>query len=201
MRVRGVDVISWSPTTEGPVQLPVHEYRGVDVIGVAPGPSAGRAGFEAFYRREYGAVVAFAYALCGRGAAAEDLAQEAFLATFRHWAKVGDYDRPEAYVRHVVANMATSSGRRRRAEGRAMVGLAGRSRSSVDNLEPPDAAFWRKVRQLPTRQAQSVALYYLEDRSAEEIAEILHCSESTVRVHLHRGRLTLEEQLREGSQE
>jgi RNA polymerase sigma-70 factor (ECF subfamily) len=60
-----------------------------------------------------------------------------------------------------------------------------------------DAVFWQQVRSLPRRQAQSVALFYLEDRSAEEIAEILHCSISTVRVHLHRGRTTLERQLRE----
>jgi RNA polymerase sigma-70 factor, ECF subfamily len=80
-----------------------------------------------------------------------------------------------------------------------LVGLAGRARSSVDDLEPLDAAFWRTVRSLPPRQAQCVALYYLEDRSAEEIAEILHCAVSTVRVHLHRGRLILEERLRDGS--
>jgi RNA polymerase sigma-70 factor, ECF subfamily len=160
-----------------------------------------RAGFEVFYRSEYAAVVALAYALCGRGAAAEDLAQEAFLTTYRHWAKVAGYDKPGAYVRHVVANLAVSHGRRRAAEGRALMGLAGRASSSVDDLElePPDAAFWRTVRSLPPRQAQCVALYYLEDRSADEIGEILHCSGSTVRVHLHRGRLTLEERLRDGS--
>jgi RNA polymerase sigma-70 factor (ECF subfamily) len=98
----------------------------------------------------------------------------------------------------VVANLAVSYGRRRAAEGRALVRLAGRARSSVDDLEPVDAAFWRTVRSLPRRQAQTVALFYLEDRAAEEIAEILHCSVSTVRVHLHRGRVTLEEKWREG---
>jgi RNA polymerase sigma-70 factor (ECF subfamily) len=55
-------------------------------------------------------------------------------------------------------------------------------------MEPLDAAFWRTVRSLPPRQAQWVILFYLEDRSAEEIAEMLHCSASTVRLHLHRGR-------------
>jgi RNA polymerase sigma-70 factor (ECF subfamily) len=152
-----------------------------------------RAQFEAFYRREYAAVVALAYALCGRGGAAEDLTQEAFLATYRHWGKVGHYDRPDAFVRHVVANLAVSHARHRAVETRALIGLAGRARSPVDDLEPPDAEFWRTVRSLPHRQAQAVALFYLEDRSAEEIAEILHCSVSTVRVHLHRGRVTLEE--------
>ena len=156
--------------------------------------------FEAFYRREYAAVVALAFALCGRGTAAEDLTQEAFLATYRHWAQVGHYERPGAYVRHVVANLAISQGRRRAVEARALVGLAGRARSRVEDLEPPDADFWQTVRSLPPKQAQAVALYYLEDRPAEEIAEILHCSVSTVRVHLHRGRVTLESRWREGRQ-
>jgi len=176
------------------------ELRDADVIRRGAPPAATAAGFEAFYRREYAPVVALAFALCGRGGAAEDLAQEAFLSTHRHWAKVGQYDRPDAFVRHVVANMAVSYARRRAAEGRALVRLAGRARSSVDDLEPLDAAFWRTVRTLPPRQAQAVALYYLEDRSAEEIAEILHCSASTVRVHLHRGRTTLEDRLRDGMQ-
>jgi RNA polymerase sigma-70 factor (ECF subfamily) len=142
--------------------------------------------------------VALAFALCGRGSVAEDLAQEAFLKTYQRWARVAQYERPGAFVRRVVANMAVSLARRRAAEGRALVGLAVGARSSVDDLEPVDAAFWQRVRSLPRRQAQSVALFYLEDRSAEEIAEILHCSISTVRVHLHRGRTTLEEELREG---
>jgi RNA polymerase sigma factor (sigma-70 family) len=202
MRVRDVDVLSWDRTTGVQMGLTAGELHPADVDPVGASrvtAGATRAGFEAFYRREYAAVVALAFALCGRGGAAEDLAQEAFLSTYRHWAKVADYDRPGAYVRHLVANLAVSYGRRRAAEGRALMGLAGRARSSVDDLEPPDAAFWRTVRSLPPRQAQCVALYYLEDRSAEEIAEILHCAVSTVRVHLHRGRLTLEERLRDGS--
>ena len=199
MRVSGMEVLSWYRTSGVQVGLSARELGGVAADRQDAGPVTSRAGFEAFYRREYAAVVALAYALCGRGGAAEDLAQEAFLATYQRWAQVGRYDQPGAYVRHVVANMAVSYGRRRAAEGRALIGLAGRAASSVDDLEPPDAAFWRMVRSLPPRQAQSVALFYLEDRSAEEIAGILHCSVSTVRVHLHRGRITLEERLRDGS--
>ena len=57
---------------------------------------------------------------------------------------------------------------------------------------PEDAeAFWRAVRRLPTRQAQAIALHYLEDRSVKDIAIILECAEATVKVHLHRGRQAL----------
>jgi RNA polymerase sigma-70 factor (ECF subfamily) len=40
-----------------------------------------------------------------------------------------------------------------------------------------------------------VALHYLEDRPVAEIADILGCNETTVRVHLHRGRLALAKRL------
>jgi RNA polymerase sigma-70 factor (ECF subfamily) len=47
------------------------------------------------------------------------------------------------------------------------------------------------VRRLPKRQAQAVALHYLEDRSVEDIAAILECSTGTVKQHLHRARRRL----------
>ncbi len=159
--------------------------------------AAEAAGFEAFYRREYPAVVALAYALSGRTGAAEDVAQEAFLVAHQHWATVGGYDKPGAYVRRVVANMAVSQGRRRAAEARALKRMVGRREADGSMLDPPDAQFWRAVRSLGGRQAQVLALHYLEDRSAEEIGEILGCAPATVRVHLHRGRAALESRLGE----
>jgi RNA polymerase sigma-70 factor (ECF subfamily) len=52
---------------------------------------------------------------------------------------------------------------------------------------------WRAVRALPPRQAQAVALYYVDDRSVAEIAEILRCAEGTVKAHLHKARQKLAE--------
>ena len=42
-----------------------------------------------------------------------------------------------------------------------------------------------------------MALHYLEDRSVADIAAVLGCRESTVKVHLHRGRSTLARKLEE----
>ena len=55
-------------------------------------------------------------------------------------------------------------------------------------LSAPDDEFWKAVRTLPKRQAQAIALHYLEDLPIAEIAEILECAEGTVKVHLHKGR-------------
>jgi DNA-directed RNA polymerase specialized sigma24 family protein len=126
---------------------------------------ASSAGFEVFYRREYSAAVALAFALYERGGAAEDLAQEALVAAQQRSAKVGRYDRPDAYVRHVVVNTAVSYVHRWATEGRALVRLAGRTRPWINDREPNDAAFSRTVRSFPARKTQ-VALFNLEDRSA-----------------------------------
>lgn len=150
-----------------------------------------RPAFEDFYRREFRSVVALAYALTGSRVGAEDLAQEAFLAAHQRWDRIGEYDKPEAWVRRVLSNMAISAFRRRAAETRALARLALQRQEALPELEPPDVEFWGAVRSLPQRQAQAVALFYLEDRSVTEIADILDCSPSTAKVHLFRGRQAL----------
>ncbi len=146
--------------------------------------------FEAFYEREIRSVIGLAYALSGSSSAAEDLAQDAFLAAHRDWDRISRYDRPEAWVRRVVSNLAVSLFRRTVREARAIARIA---RPSVILPELPAEAdeFWGAVRSLPKRQAQAVALHYLEDRPVAEIAEILECTESTVKVHLFKGRRRL----------
>ena len=147
--------------------------------------------FAAFYQREYRNVVALAYALTGRAAVAEELAQDAFLVAYRNWARVSAYEVPGAFVRRVASNMAVSFTRRWAAEARALARLAARSPRWSSPLEPTDADFWRAVRSLPRRQAQALSLRYLEDLPDDEIAQVLGCSVATVRVHLHNGRATL----------
>lgn len=149
--------------------------------------------FERFYRREYRSVVGLAYALSGSSAACEDLAQEAFVRAHERWETVGAYDKPEAWVRRVAANLAVSRFRRLSSEAKAVTRLGGfrADTSTIPDLPSEADAFWAAVRGLPKRQAQAVALHYLEDLSVAEIAEILGCAPNTVKVHLHKGRRRL----------
>ena len=146
--------------------------------------------FEGFAVRERPGLLAFAWSLTGDRAAAEDLAQDALEKAWRHWDRVGGYDRPGAWARRVVANQAIDRGRRRDREHRALQRLDGLPGREVE-LPATDAGFWAAVRTLPGRQAQVVALHYLEDRSVADIAAVLEISEGAVKTHLHRGRLAL----------
>jgi RNA polymerase sigma-70 factor (sigma-E family) len=147
--------------------------------------------FDAFVRARYRSVAALAYALCGDLGRAEDLAQEAFVAAHRSWATVGDYDDPGAWVRRVVVNKTTSLRRRRSAESRALERFSGRRAETEAESDVDDAAVWSAVRALPRRQAQVVALTFLDDLDASEVARVLQCGEATVKTHLHRAKATL----------
>ena len=99
--------------------------------------------FEELYVREFGSIVALAYALSGSRAAAEDLAQEAFLAAHRNWETVADLDAPGAWVRRVVANLSASAFRRGVAETKALSRLAFGRQQVLPELSADDAEFWR----------------------------------------------------------
>jgi RNA polymerase sigma factor (sigma-70 family) len=155
--------------------------------------------FESFYEREYHSLVSLGYALIGSWPAAEDLAQEAFLAAHKDWPRISHYEQPGAWVRRVAANRAVSLRRRQLVEARSLLRLAGRRwwAGEADQTEQAEEAadFWRGVRALPRRQAQAVALFYLEGWPTAEIAGVLGCSDATVRAHLHKGRRTLARRL------
>ena len=150
--------------------------------------------FDDWYAMLYPSMVRLAFLLSGSFHVAEEIAQEAFLAAYRDWNKVSDYEQPDAWVRRVVVNKANSRLRRVYAEGRARFRWAGGRRVDFE-LPETATAFWKEVRDLPKRQAQSLVLYYSEGYSTTEIAGTLGCAEATVRVHLHRGRLTLAERM------
>jgi len=143
--------------------------------------------FDDFYRREYRQVLGLAFVLTGNQWVAEDTAQDAFAAAFRVWRSIVAYDSPGAWVRRVTCNRAASVLRRRVREAKALMRLAGRMQTPIE-LDEGDATFWQAVRRLPPRQAQVVALYYMDDYSVREIAEVLDCSEGTVKTHLSRAR-------------
>lgn len=152
--------------------------------------------FEVFYRREFPNAARLAYVLTGSMLAAEDLAQDALLAASRRWDEIRHLDSPAGWVRRVVSNKSVSLYRRSVAE------MSARMRLWSARPEPPDLApateeIWSLVRRLPPRQAQVVALAYVEDLSLEQIAAVLGISAPTVGTHLQRGRQRLAELLEE----
>jgi RNA polymerase sigma-70 factor (ECF subfamily) len=115
------------------------------------------------------------------------------LAAFQRWDRLAGYDRPGAWLRRVVINRAVSARRRHQAERRALELYAGSV--EVGRLDPRTEEVWSEVRALPKRQAQVIALFYLEGMTYIEIGALLGCGEATVKTHLRRARETLAERL------
>lgn len=155
-----------------------------------------REDFQSFYAREHRSVVGLAYVLSGSRWGAEELAQEAFTEALRHWDRIAGYDDPGAWVRRVAANKAVSWLRRRGAEARALLRIGGTD-YTVPPVDPTADHVWKAVRRLPNRQAQAIALRYLDGLEVSEIAGVLQCSVNTVHTHLRRARERLAEWLDE----
>jgi RNA polymerase sigma-70 factor (ECF subfamily) len=150
--------------------------------------------FDDFFRSEYPRLVPMLHGVVGDRGQAEDLAQEALAIAQREWGKVSGYELPGAWVRRVALNRASNVRRRR---DREVVALrrAGDPEPTVEEPAAVDTHLWRLVSALPLRQRGAVALHYIEDRPLHEVAEILECSEGSVKTHLSRARETLARQL------
>jgi RNA polymerase sigma-70 factor, ECF subfamily len=159
--------------------------------------AAGAEDFDAFYRRSYRPVLQLAYVLSGSWTIAEEVSQEAFL---RAIGRLDQLHNPDGWVRQVAVNLARSRLRRLGAEVRALGRLAARPVApSADHEQLPVVLdrFWSEVRALPRRQAQALALYYLEDRSVREVAALMGCREGTAKALLYQARHRLADRLAE----
>jgi RNA polymerase sigma-70 factor (ECF subfamily) len=147
--------------------------------------------FEELFAAEFPAVVRSVFVICQDLEQAQDVSQEAFIDLLRHWGRVSRYDRPGAWVRRVAIRKAVQvtkrESRRPWFERRAVRSAAG----GIPAVDLPDDGLWSAVRLLPPQQRAVVALFYYEDLSVDDVAGILGCSPSTVKVHLHRARETL----------
>ncbi len=149
-------------------------------------PADPLAEYSVFFGREFPRVVRSVYLIIRDSGRAEELSQEAFIQLFRHWKKVSAYERPEAWVRRVAIRLATRHARRERTRSEL-------ERQTVAPQSDADGRFdvLEALRELSMKQRAAIVLHYYEDRPVDEVAEILDCSENTVKSHLHRGRASL----------
>jgi RNA polymerase sigma-70 factor (sigma-E family) len=137
-----------------------------------------------------------AVALTGSRIDGEDLLQEALERLLRHWRRVGG--DPEAYLRRILYNLAADGWRRRgRWRGRlAEFGSQARAeQTSSDDVAAVDLrdTLVRLLQQLPPRQRAVVVLRYWEQRTEAETADLLGCTEGTVKSTAARGLRRLRE--------
>ena len=150
---------------------------------------AGERSFDSLYVREFPRLLALAMSLTGDKEVATDVVQDAFVRAIAKWPQIREYEKPGAWIRRVVINLATDRGRRLKSERRALTRAAARPRVLLG--EPELDTFWAEVRRLPNRQRSVIALCYALDLAVDDIAETLSVSVGTVTHSLHAARKTL----------
>jgi RNA polymerase sigma-70 factor (ECF subfamily) len=145
--------------------------------------------FDAFYATTSRRVLLHVYGICGDLGAAQDITQEAYARAWQRWAKVADYDNPEAWVRSVAWRLAAN---RRRGLQRW---FAARSRlgrgPTAPGPNPDRVAVTAALQRIPAAQRRAVVMHYVLDLSVAQIALETGTPVGTVKVHLARARAAL----------
>jgi RNA polymerase sigma-70 factor (sigma-E family) len=137
-----------------------------------------RPAFDSFVLSSSSRLLRMAYLLCGDRGHAEDLVQTALMRTARQWRRA--QDRPEAYARRVVVNLAKDRWRElshRPIEGPLEIDLPAPNDGSVEDRD----AILRAAHQLSLGQRTVLVLRYFDDLSIEETAAVLGCTTGTVK--------------------
>jgi RNA polymerase sigma-70 factor (ECF subfamily) len=154
------------------------------------------------YDRHQRMVYRTAVAITGDPDAAADLLQDVFLRLHRFVLHV-DPQRPlEPWLYRMTANLAYTWLKRHNRWTRSLEDVAewlAGSKKQTPSVQAEANAAWLELRHaivaLPFQQRVVVVLYYLNDLSLQEIAEILDIPEGTVKSRLHYGRLALRSNL------
>lgn len=160
-------------------------------------PSDPDAAVAELYHAHWHRLVRLAWLLLRDQLAAEDVVQDAFVATHRSWASIRDGGRVVGYLQTAVVNGCRSAQRhavvvdRHAAREAAAADAPGRASHGSAETQVMRAADREAVLEalaaLPPRQREVLVLRYYSDLSEAQIARALEISAGAVKTHAHRG--------------
>jgi len=138
-------------------------------------------GFEEWVAARGPRLLRVAWLLTGDSHLAEDLLQTVLARVWPKWRRIAK-DNPEAYVRKALVH-THASWWRRRWRGEVPHGELPDRPGAVDDFAGVDLeqSLATAIRELPVRQRAVVVLRYFEDLSVADTAEVLGCTEGTVK--------------------
>jgi RNA polymerase sigma-70 factor (sigma-E family) len=158
-----------------------------------------RADFDRFVMDNTDGLLRTAYLIAWDLPEAEDLVQETLLRVAGRWHRVRRMERPLAYARRILVNLALDGAPRR---ARSRLELSGEpSPDRPDQTADPSAVdthdeLLAALAALPPRQRSVLVLRYFLDLPEAEVAAALGCSLGTVKSTASRGLARLEQTLR-----
>lgn len=152
-------------------------------------PTQDRDSPEAVIRRYSDIVYRLAFARTGNRSDAEDLYQEVFLRYLTKAPAFTSEDHRKAWLLRVAVNCANrfhTAPWRKRTEPLS---------EALSVPAPEGEDLWEELRRLPEKDRTVLHLYYYEDMTTEEIAQMLDRNPATVRSQLLRARAKLKKLL------
>jgi RNA polymerase sigma-70 factor (ECF subfamily) len=150
--------------------------------------------FERLYAQAYWRLVGQLTVITGDPQTAQDAVQEALFRAWARWATVGHYDDPEAWVRRVAINVATSSWRKvRRLVPTATphhIDMHPGVEQSAESLD-----LLASIARVPRREREALVLFYVADLSVREVADSMGIRVGSAKALLSRGRQRLHQML------
>lgn len=179
-------------------------------------PMVSQREFEALFQRSHRRAYNLAYRLTGNAADAEDVTQDAYL---RAWNNISSYDANrsfEGWLFRIITNRVIDL--RRRQKRVPMYSLDTPIHSDEDgqmlahefaapDSDPEDLVIGpimeerlqQALASLPADYREAILLCDVEQRSYQEIADVMHCAIGTVRSRIHRARVMLRKYLESGA--
>lgn len=124
---------------------------------------------------------------CGDSSLADDVAQESYIKAYLSCSGLRDPEKFKAWLYRISYNTFVNHKRRE------CLSVSYDEASDITSHDTADASFryqdlYSALNRLPAKERTSVLLFYMEDYSIKEIAEIQEVSQDAVKQHLSRGR-------------
>lgn len=153
---------------------------------------------ENFFRKYYGGCYRAAFALVKNHADAEDIAQDVLIRLLVYQPDFANSEHEKAWMIHTAINLSKDLLKSK--WHKSTVGIEEMPAEERGYFQLPcmetDDTLWILL-ELPQNYKECLYLFYYEDYSIREIAEILEKPENTVKTNLRRGREALKQRLKE----
>lgn len=165
-----------------------------------------REAFDLLYEKYRNLVIRTAYLITGNRSDSEDVAQETFVKVYLHISELKNDAGLKPWMMQILVRTAYRIGKKKSRE--VPDGEIERLSESQTVLSPlgqmirqeEAEMIFRAVEALPIRHKTVVVLYYYNELSVAEIAQLLGCREGTVKSRLHTARRILRGELEEHMQ-
>lgn len=169
---------------------------------VVAAKAGNRTAFKQLVLRYQNLITSLAYSRTGDLQRSEDIAQQAFLTAWQKRSELQDPARFAGWLRSITRNITLNSNRKSNRLDRSAESLSAAS-EPVTDLSPADSAMtseqqqllWDSLNNIPEQYREPLVLFYREDKSVAQVAELLELSVDATKQRLARGRAMLKSEV------